>query len=116
MSRLRRPSLIESALQFALLPFLALFVYDFAVALGAQSCQVRPAASNCFPWGAEATGGLWHYASKEAYMTSNILQLAVLAAAICAPFWTSGPRRGALSLIVVAAIGTLAIQAVGILI
>ena len=39
-------------------------------------------------------GGIWNYASKEIYLKSTLVTIAVLVAAIVAPLFTTGTLSG----------------------
>jgi uncharacterized membrane protein YGL010W len=81
--KLRKPSVVEMLVQVILLAPWAVFVYDFAVALGETACTAPGASADCYPWGSE---GFWYYQTKAAYLSSVAVSILVLSLAFAIPF------------------------------
>ncbi|MGO4386141.1 hypothetical protein AB4Y85_01250 [Microvirga sp. 2YAF29] len=103
-----RLSWLEIILQSLLAFVLFGLVYDFIQAIGASACSDRPIQPDCYPWGAE--GLTDNYDSKEAYLRSSAVGIALLFAASIQPFFAPGPKSGLIRLSVVIVAGGLLLR------
>ena len=116
LMRLRFPSWVELLLQVALVAILALMISDHFSAAGAACDGVSQS-----PWcglfgGDNPAADFWDYKSQETYLRASLAEIAVLTAALLAPFFLPDSRWGICALILVLVVGEAALHWLGPLI
>lgn len=72
---------------------LFIVIHDLVTAFDAQPCP--GGGPNCYPWGAEGpVAGLWHYATKDRYLYSEMVSVQIVLICIVIPFFTGNRWQG----------------------
>jgi hypothetical protein len=100
-------------MQTGLAVYLAALAFDFVNATLSSSCAA-PHTATCYPWGAEGiASSYWTYRSKETYLRSSAVHMAVAAAALLAPLFLRSRLSGIVAMTTILVVGSFALRHFG---